>query len=68
MGRDSWEVGTDMYALIYFKWITNKVLLYRTRNSAQYLIITKLEKNLKKNTCICITKSLCSTPETNTTL
>ena len=40
MGRDSREVGTDMYTLIYFKWITNKVLLYRTRNSAQYPIIT----------------------------
>ena len=25
-----------MYALLYFKWITNKVLLYSTRNSAQW--------------------------------
>ena len=40
MGRDSREVGTDMYTLMYFKWITNKVLLYRTWNSAQYPIIT----------------------------
>ena len=25
-----------MYTLLYLKWITNKVLLYGTRNSAQY--------------------------------
>ena len=25
----------DMYTLIYFKWITNKVLLYNTGHSAQ---------------------------------
>ena len=34
------EVGTDMYTPIYFKWITHKVLLYRTRKSDQYPIIT----------------------------
>ena len=29
------EFGVDMYALLYLKWITNKVLLYSTWNSAQ---------------------------------
>ena len=30
------EFGMDMYTLLYFKWITNKVMLrYSTRNSAQ---------------------------------
>ena len=29
------EFGTDMYTLLYFKWITNKDLLYSTWNSAQ---------------------------------
>ena len=28
------EFGVDMYALLYLKWITNKVLLFSTRNSA----------------------------------
>ena len=28
------EFGTDMYTLLYFKWITNKNLLYSTWNSA----------------------------------
>ena len=29
------EFGMDVYTLLYLKWITNKVLLYSTRNSAQ---------------------------------
>ena len=28
------EFGTDMYTLLYWKWITNKDLLYSTRDSA----------------------------------
>ena len=27
------EFGINMYILLYLKWITNKVLLYRTWNS-----------------------------------
>ena len=29
------EFGVDMYTLLYFKWITNKDLLYSTWTSAQ---------------------------------
>ena len=29
------EFGINMYTMLYFKWITNKVLLYSTGNSAQ---------------------------------
>jgi len=29
------KFGTDMYTPLYLKWITNKVLLYTTWNSAQ---------------------------------
>ena len=29
------EFGMDMYPMLYFKWITNKNLLYSTWNSAQ---------------------------------
>ena len=29
------EFGINMYTLLYFKWITNKDLLYNTRNFAQ---------------------------------
>ena len=30
------EFGMDMYTLLHLKWITNKDLLYRTGNAAQY--------------------------------
>ena len=33
-GRER-EFGMDMYRLLYFKWITNKDLLYTTGDSAQ---------------------------------
>ena len=34
------DFGTDMYTLLYLKWITIKDLLYSTGNSAQYSITT----------------------------
>ena len=34
------EFGINMYTLLYFKWITNKDLLYSTGNSAQYYVTT----------------------------
>ena len=43
------ESGMDMYTLLYMKQITNKNLLYSTGNSAQCSVITKWDKNLKKN-------------------
>ena len=33
-GKDIRDFGTDMYTLLYFKWITNKNLLYSTGNAA----------------------------------
>ena len=35
IGRSDREFGMDMYTTLYLKWITNKVLLYSTGNSAQ---------------------------------
>ena len=32
------EFGMDMYTLLYLKWITNKNLLYRTGNPAQFYV------------------------------
>ena len=32
------EFETDMYTLLYLKWITNKALLYSTGNSAQWYV------------------------------
>ena len=35
MGEKDKEFGMDMYTLLYFKWITNKDLLYSIANCAQ---------------------------------
>ena len=34
------ELGIEGYTVLYLKWITNKILLYSTGNSAQYYITT----------------------------
>ena len=39
-GVIDWEFGTNMYTLLYLKWVTNRDLLYNTGNSAQYYVTT----------------------------
>ena len=49
-GGIKWEVGIDMYTVLYVKLITNKDLPYSTGNSAQYSVMVPIcEKNLKKS-------------------
>ena len=74
-GRINWEIGTDIYTLLYIKEITNKDLLFSTRNSSQYSVMTCMGKQSKKEwryiyiyIYICITDSLYCTAEINTTL
>ena len=38
----NWEIGIDMYTLIWIKWITNKNLLYKIINKI------KFKKKLRK--------------------
>ena len=46
----NWEIGINVYTLVYIKQITNKDLLYSTGNSTQYCIMRPIwENNLKKN-------------------
>ena len=33
-----WEIGIDIYTLIYIKWITNKNLLYKKINTIKFKI------------------------------
>ena len=47
-GGINWEIGTDIYTLLYIKQITNKDQLYSTGNSTQYFIITYMEKECVK--------------------
>ena len=39
-GGINWEIGIDIYTLLYIKWITNKDLLYSIGNYTQYSVIT----------------------------
>ena len=39
-----WEIGTDIYTLLYIKKITHKNLLYSTGNSTQYSVMAYLGK------------------------
>ena len=39
-GGINWEIGTDIYTLLYIKQITNKDLLYSTGNYTQYSVMT----------------------------
>ena len=39
VGRENWEIGVDVHTLLNIKWITNKDLLYSTRNSTQYSVM-----------------------------
>ena len=64
----NWEFGVDMFTLLYMKQMIDGDLLYRTKNSTQYSEITLWRKKLNNNIYICITESLCCTPETNITL
>ena len=41
----------DLYTLLYFKWITNKNMLYSTRNSAQCMWQPGWEGNFGENGC-----------------
>lgn len=51
-----------------FKMTTSKALLYSTRNSAQYSVMTCMGKESERvSTGVCITELLCCSPEANTT-
>ena len=53
MGRGgiTWKTGIDAYTLPYITYITNKDLLYSTRNSTQYSVMAYMGKESKKE-CI----------------
>ena len=71
-GRENgmkWEFGASGCKLLYFEWVNNNVLLYRTGNYIQSPGKDDDENNIKKECmCLCITESLCCTPEIGITL
>ena len=51
----NWEIGIEVYILLYIKQITNKNLPYSAVNSAQYIVIAYLGiKSKKKRECMYI--------------
>ena len=50
------EFGTDMYTLLYLKWITNRDLLYSTGNSARCHVAAWMGVGVwgGMDTCICM--------------
>ena len=62
------EFGIERYTPLYLKWITKKVLLYRTGNSAQPLCGSLDGRGVwgRMDTCIYTTESLCCAEETIT--
>ena len=63
-------LGINRYILLHINQINNKILLYSTESYIQYFVITYHGKESEKEykLCIYINKSLCCTPEINTTL
>ena len=46
--RGDWEIGIDIYILLYIKQITNKNLPYSIGNYAQYPVVTYNGKEYEK--------------------
>ena len=61
----------NVNTLLYVKWISNEDLLYSTGNYIQYHVILSNGKESEKEYTyiyVCVTESLCCTPETGTAL
>ena len=43
-GGINWEIGIEIYTLLYIKQITNKDLLYSTGNSTHYSVMAYMGK------------------------
>ena len=64
-----WKFGISRCNVLYIGWINNTVLLYSTGNYTQYPVINRNGKEYEKMYIYtCITESLCSAAEINTTL
>ena len=63
----NWEIGIDIYTLLYVKQIIKKDLLHSTGNSTQYSVMTCIEKEFLKRVAMymCLAESLCCTVEIN---
>ena len=59
---EGWQgAGISRHKLSHTEWINNKVLLNGTGNYIQSTVKNHMEKDVSKNTCVCVTESLCWT-------
>ena len=64
-----WEFGVGGYKLLHLEWISNAVVLYSTGNHIQSFVMEHDGGQYeKKNVYVCMTGSLCCTPEIDRTL
>ena len=63
-----WDSGISRCSLLSIEWLNNKVLLHGTGSYIQYPMINHNGKEREKEyiQCVCITESLCCTPESKT--
>ena len=55
VGMDNWNIGIDIYTILYIKQITNNYLLYSTGNCSQYSVMNGLyRKPILKRINICV--------------
>ena len=71
LGGINKEFGINICTLLYINKIINQDLLYSTGKSTHYSVITHMGKESEKewahtHSHICISESLCYTPEINT--
>ena len=48
----NWKLGINRYTLLYIKKTNNRDLLYSTRNSIQYCVMTYVGKESEKKICL----------------
>ena len=46
-GGKNWEIGIDKYILLFVKEITNKDILYSTKNSTQCSVMVYIGRRIK---------------------
>ena len=54
LGRGiNWEIGIDIFTLLYLEWMISKDLLYSIGKSTQYSVVTYMGKESEKE-WICV--------------
>ena len=66
MREMDWEFGFSRCKVLHLEWISNEILLYRTGNCVQILVMEHDERYYEKkkvqiNVCVCVCVCVCIT-------